>query len=229
MAKHTSDSRAYAGPNAKRIAGWHQRLREELDRAKDNRGLSPRVIGQRSGISHNTIYSILAETRDPQIQTLVQICDALGVSLEAVLTGQNATFIGDKLKLNCTVRLLGVTELRDVGAPKVEPFTCCPVNAAEYGDKVSAAKLRDDSMVDTYLKDDIILYERTDTANPGDVVLVRIGNETLLRSFHPRYDNKGALRAAEYVPENTRWPKRVVEEGEDAQILGVVRGFVRAL
>lgn len=48
-------------------------------------GLSPREIGLKAGLSHNTIYRILSEKNDPTLDTSDAIARALGVSLAEIL------------------------------------------------------------------------------------------------------------------------------------------------
>lgn len=57
-------------------------LREE----REKRGLSMNVVAQRSGLSHSIISLIERDMRNPTLETLLRIAEAIGIDLGAVIT-----------------------------------------------------------------------------------------------------------------------------------------------
>ena len=57
-------------------------LREE----REKRGLSMNVVAQRSGLSHSIVSLIERDLRNPTLDTLLRIADAIGIDLGEILT-----------------------------------------------------------------------------------------------------------------------------------------------
>ena len=57
-------------------------LREE----REQRGLSMNVVAQRSGLSHSIVSLIERELRNPTLDTLLRIAEAIGIDLGGVIT-----------------------------------------------------------------------------------------------------------------------------------------------
>jgi transcriptional regulator with XRE-family HTH domain len=57
-------------------------LREE----REKRGLSMNVVAQRSGLSHSIISLIERDMRNPTLETLLRIAEAIGIDLGEVIT-----------------------------------------------------------------------------------------------------------------------------------------------
>ena len=57
-------------------------LREE----RENRGLSMNVVAQRSGLSHSIVSLIERDLRNPTLDTLLRITEAIEVDLGEILT-----------------------------------------------------------------------------------------------------------------------------------------------
>jgi transcriptional regulator with XRE-family HTH domain len=57
-------------------------LREE----REKRGLSMNVVAQRSGLSHSIISLIERDLRNPTLDTLLRIADAIEIDLGELLT-----------------------------------------------------------------------------------------------------------------------------------------------
>jgi transcriptional regulator with XRE-family HTH domain len=57
-------------------------LREE----REKRGLSMNVIAQRSGLSHSIISLIERDLRNPTLDTLLRIAEAIGIELGEIIT-----------------------------------------------------------------------------------------------------------------------------------------------
>lgn len=57
-------------------------LREE----REERGLSMNVVAQRSGLSHSIISLIERDMRNPTLETLLRIAEAIGIDLGEVIT-----------------------------------------------------------------------------------------------------------------------------------------------
>jgi transcriptional regulator with XRE-family HTH domain len=57
-------------------------LREEWEK----RGLSMNVVAQRSGLSHSIISLIERDLRNPTLDTLLRISEAIGIDLGEIIT-----------------------------------------------------------------------------------------------------------------------------------------------
>jgi transcriptional regulator with XRE-family HTH domain len=57
-------------------------LREE----REKRGLSMNVVAQRSGLSHSIISLIERDLRNPTLDTLLRISEAIGIDLGEIIT-----------------------------------------------------------------------------------------------------------------------------------------------
>ena len=57
-------------------------LREE----REKRGLSMNVVAQRSGLSHSIVSLIERDLRNPTLDTLLRIAEAIGIDLGGVIT-----------------------------------------------------------------------------------------------------------------------------------------------
>lgn len=61
----------------------------ELRREREKRGLSKYAVSQQSGVSQSMLSLIERDMRNPSLETLLKIAEAIGVDLSAVL--KNAT------------------------------------------------------------------------------------------------------------------------------------------
>ncbi|MGA2788887.1 MAG: helix-turn-helix transcriptional regulator [Verrucomicrobiota bacterium] len=57
-------------------------LREE----REKRGLSMNVVAQRSGLSHSIVSLIERDLRNPTLDTLLRIAEAIGIDLGEIIT-----------------------------------------------------------------------------------------------------------------------------------------------
>ena len=64
------------------IANVVRLLKEE----REQRGLSMNVVAQRSGLSHSIVSLIERDLRNPTLDTLLRMTDAIGVDLGEILT-----------------------------------------------------------------------------------------------------------------------------------------------
>jgi transcriptional regulator with XRE-family HTH domain len=64
------------------VANVVRLLREE----REKRGLSMNVVAQRSGLSHSIVSLIERDLRNPTLDTLLRIADAIEVDLGEILT-----------------------------------------------------------------------------------------------------------------------------------------------
>ena len=56
-------------------------LRQERER----RGISMTVLGERSGLSQQMVSYVERDMRNPSLDTLLRMCDALGIELDDVI------------------------------------------------------------------------------------------------------------------------------------------------
>lgn len=81
-----------------------------------------------------------------------------------------------------------------------------------------------DSMIDAGIYDkDILVVDRSLTAQHGDIVVAELNNEFTVKRFY--------VRNAEFIlhPENPRYQSIVVKAGDEFAIFGVVTSVVRQL
>lgn len=57
-------------------------LREE----REKRGLSMNVVAQRSGLSHSIVSLVERDLRNPTLDTLLRIAEAIGIDLGEIIT-----------------------------------------------------------------------------------------------------------------------------------------------
>jgi hypothetical protein len=67
--------------------GWRDRLSASLIEKKR----SKRSVSLQSGNAEGYVHSILVEGKEPTVDRLSQVCDALGVSLSFILYGLDVT------------------------------------------------------------------------------------------------------------------------------------------
>lgn len=65
--------------------------RERLEAALKEKKLSKRAASLRAGKGDGYVHSILAEGKDPTIDNLKDVCDAVGVSMAFILHGFDMT------------------------------------------------------------------------------------------------------------------------------------------
>lgn len=66
---------------------WRQRLADALTAT----GKSKREVSLAAGMGPGYLHSLLSEGKDPTVQNLIKVCEALGVSLSFILYGLDLT------------------------------------------------------------------------------------------------------------------------------------------
>ncbi len=56
-------------------------MQTQLKEWREKQGLSVRGLGERSGVHYVTIVRMESGKLDPQLSTLLKLCDALGITL----------------------------------------------------------------------------------------------------------------------------------------------------
>lgn len=69
-----------------------------LREAREKRGFSMNVIAQRSGLSHSIVSLIERNLRNPTLDTLLRIADAVEVDLGKMITQARKLAVGQNLK-----------------------------------------------------------------------------------------------------------------------------------
>ncbi|MCZ2203699.1 XRE family transcriptional regulator [Bartonella sp. A05] len=95
------------------IDGWRQRLNEALEKS----GRSKRSISLAAGKGAGYLHSILAEGKEPTIESLSKICHTINISMNYILYGHTASledqeFIDLIAKLSSEERQAILTLLR---------------------------------------------------------------------------------------------------------------------
>lgn len=57
---------------------------QQIERARDARGLSLRALAERAGVSHPNLCNALNGKRGMMVETLVRVADALGLDVRLV-------------------------------------------------------------------------------------------------------------------------------------------------
>lgn len=70
------------------IDGWRQRLNAAFEKS----GRSKRSISLAAGKGAGYLHSILAEGKEPTIESLVRICHEINISMNYILYGESASF-----------------------------------------------------------------------------------------------------------------------------------------
>lgn len=228
MAKASQGERESGSANARLVRGWAARLDQRIQ--KD--GTSHRGFAIRADIAHSSLSQFIKGARDPQLDTIVKLSDALGVSIIWLLTGQNVTVIGDKADAECKVRRLNILQVARA-EEKAEPVGHIFVAAEQFPERIKAVEAGDDSMVAAdgggICRGDVLLYEPAAQPKPDELIVVRMAGESdaMVRRFLPAYDNKGRMTSARLEASNKLWPTLVMDKSAPGDILGVVRGVMR--
>ncbi|WP_455479230.1 XRE family transcriptional regulator [Bartonella sp. B23] len=82
------------------IDGWRQRLSAELKKT----GRSKRSISLAAGKGAGYLHSILAEGKEPTIESLSRVCHEINISMNYILYGEDASS-EDKEFINLISRL----------------------------------------------------------------------------------------------------------------------------
>ncbi|MET3560612.1 hypothetical protein ABID39_001318 [Bartonella japonica] len=69
------------------IDGWRQRLSEALEKS----GRSKRSVSLAAGKGPGYLHSILAEGKEPTIESLVRVCHEINISVNHILYGQGVS------------------------------------------------------------------------------------------------------------------------------------------
>ena len=66
----------------------------KIDAARTRRGISVRKLANNAGLSYKTVENLFSgKNRNPQIETVTSICDALEISVASVFTTENEVVI----------------------------------------------------------------------------------------------------------------------------------------
>lgn len=60
-------------------------MQTRLQEWRENRGLSQRKLSELSGVHHVSIARLESGQLDPQLSTLLKLCDALGIDLNQLV------------------------------------------------------------------------------------------------------------------------------------------------
>jgi transcriptional regulator with XRE-family HTH domain len=69
------------------IAAMNQEWRNRLASFLEDRKLSKREVSLAAGMGPGYIHSILKEGKDPGVESLIKVCDTLGITLSWLLYG----------------------------------------------------------------------------------------------------------------------------------------------
>jgi transcriptional regulator with XRE-family HTH domain len=71
-------------------------MKTRLKEWRERRGLSLRLLANRCGVHFVTLYRLEAGKLDPQLSTILKLCDALGITCNDLLNVANTPRRGGK-------------------------------------------------------------------------------------------------------------------------------------
>ncbi len=189
---------------------WVRRRREEA-------GLSINQLAKRSGLSEKYIRLLERGERHPKVETLRKLARGLGVPFEEV-----ASAAGLEIKKVEKVPVVPWDWIRKGLEVRGEAFGVADhvpegwdwVEVIPTSQRAFALRVPDDSMEPEFAEGDIVVVDPMRKPVPGCFVVVRRGEEAVLRQFHV-CGEKRFLCAL-----NPRYPG--TEMTGDHEIIGVV-------
>ena len=126
--------------------------------------------------------------------------------------------------------LLGkVAAGQPIEAIKHDEFVDVPPSLVRNPSKSVALKVQGDSMIeDGIFDEDIILIQKQDSANNGDIIVATVDNEATVKRFYlrPRPETGVADKMVELRPSNSTM-KSMWYSPDEVEIRGIVVGLIR--
>jgi SOS-response transcriptional repressor LexA len=229
-------------PHSEEMGEWNA-LAQETQRALSERGWSLRAAERRSGVNYSTIYNMKLG-RNVDAEHLIRFATALGEDpnrwLEAAgkpyrvpRTGQASGGGVLVTPMEGTLRLPVVGRIA-AGSPvlaeqNIEEFVTVPQRWIPRGSEPNcyALTVRGSSMVGADIHDgDVLAVRMAETAEDGQVVVARIGEDVTVKRLRYRSDPDGRAPNPFLVsdPEEYMSP---IPVGADAAIIGLPVGYLR--
>lgn len=154
---------------------------KKLREIRNARGLTQHELAQKANISRSYLGDIEGDRYNPSVDTLRDLADALSVHL--------SVFFNEVSDVQMPSMALRVPVLGRVpaGIPieaieEVLDWEEIPAEWSKGNREFFALKLQGDSMMPKYLDSDVIIVERTETAETGqDVVIVINGHDATFK------------------------------------------------
>lgn len=192
-------------------------LSENLAALKQRRRMTTQTLSERAGVPKGTINKLLnGETRNPRLETLCRLSEALGCPVEALTDGANADTLPVRRR---RVPLIGeIAAGRPIYAEEETEQIC--VDDALHCD--FALKVRGNSMIGARIRDgDTVFIRAQDDVEDGQIAAVIIDDSATLKHV---YHLKNGLQL---ISENPEFPPMVFtfEDFDNIRIIGKAVGF----
>ena len=193
-----------------------------IRRAREAKGMSQAKLAALVGVPSQSISAWERGEVVPGAKNILRLAEALGVSVDWLLTGQ-----GRDASAPSDVAWVPVYE----GVPAGPPYDPGDPDAVElvpvprsWAGRVFGVRVRGDSMEPTIKAGDTVIVAVDVAWDDGDVVLVRLdGGEYTLKRLRKR---DGVVML---IPDNPSYEPIVVERDRDAGVVGVVVAVLRTL
>jgi phage repressor protein C with HTH and peptisase S24 domain len=213
------------------LSNMQKRLRE-LEKDDD-------WLADQTGISVHTIRTWLKRDTQPQIEKAFKIAQALGVSLEYLLTGRGFSILntrGDPISLAGSAEffLVPTIDQKVSAGPGQELIPSEQIGALPFlarmlrGHDIKntmALEVRGDSMTGVNLFDgDFVVFAKGEVRDSG-IYVIRIGDTLLVKRVQFDYVQKRLI----IISDNPRYPERAESvEADGVEIVGKVLGWIHA-
>jgi SOS-response transcriptional repressor LexA len=185
--------------------------------------LTMRQLRARTGVSCPHISLVERGLRHPARRTVQTLARGLGIDLNEALLAAGYPAIGPSGVSAVSVPVYAAPPSGDKGEDTIPPETVSYLPADEVaGRALYYLRVPDDAMCDVGVRrGDLVLIDASTTEpRPGQLVVARVRNESLLRSWYP-LDEGIMLRSA-----NLNYPDLQVAA---VKVLGVAIGFYAKL
>ena len=203
-------------------------LAERLKRLIEEKGLNAFALSKMTGITPATISKLLnGKSKDPGISTITAIASALGVSIEALATGEDVQVAPlppmrgtRKVPLISWVQAGVFTDIRQM-PPDAFDWYFCPVGISEHG---FCLRVEGESMQTRFQPGDVVFVDPDREWHSGSIVIVvsdEAGGEASATMKQLVEEGGHAFMR----PLNPDWPgPKFIEFTASMRIVGVVIG-----
>jgi SOS-response transcriptional repressor LexA len=174
------------------------------------------ALAEKLGVTQGAIGHWLNGRREPSIDIIISIFNALG--MPGVKFNQNGEVIndGDAELTPASIGLRKIPIINEIQAGCwTESIECRSMDGSietintdlDLGSMAFALSVRGDSMAPEILEGDVVVIDPDVDPLPGDIVAAKNGNhEATLKQFRPRGTNDQGLEYFELVPRNPVYP-----------------------
>ncbi len=214
-------------------APWKDRLLERINELNTN----PRKVSIKARLNPTTVNSLLKSARSPKIETAMAVADALGVSIQWLMTGEEIVRVGEgkdapnddlqKVPVLEWGSILDYIDHRDAEIMRYELAERIEPGAARFRVEFSGS-----SMSPQVNDGEILDCSGAILAEPEDVVVAysKGTNQVVARQVIPdNYSAEGIILSGRLVSPNPAWPDLPFDTRKGDRIVAVVIDVIRPL